>query len=226
MSIMSSFAVAAIRKVLLDAVSDPEKILKIIFIVFLSLFFFIVLLLLPAYLVVSMPLILLSGGNVTQDPVQIQQLQKLQQETKAIYENAPAKINEEMRAWMDRKEQEYSYADSITTYYNCTINWVDLLAIDAHLLGQDYNKASETNILNLARKFIKRESYTTTYTVQESYTVYVNGKPETKYRTVTKTRAVIKVSTKSVEEVLTEMNASDQDKAIILNMIAFTSSAV
>lgn len=223
-----------VKKIITDALSDPEKLLKTLFYgVIAPILSFLLILALPIILILNVPSLLFSGN--TSPKLTNQQLQTI-----AIYQDAPIVINQNNLNWIENKRNEYSWCDDIVVEYNYDLSWQHLMAIDAVLLNQDFSNAKKEDVLKLGNKFLIRNSYTETYTVEEEYEdveeyeedievtdpktgkktikTITRTKTVTKIRTVTKHRAVIKISTKSLNQVLNEINLNTFEKDLALNM--------
>lgn len=217
------------KKVVVEALSEPEKILKYILCgVFLPLLALILILALPIILIMSLPAIMLDGNTSPEDTMK-------QLEIIAMYQDAPIQVSNDAMEWIDDKKRQYSWCDDIRVSYSFDLTWQDLMAIDSVKLGQDFSKAKQKDIKDLGHKFIQKSTRTETYKVEETYrvkkTYYVTrtdaqgntkrvkkSRWVTRTRIVTKHRAIISLSTKSFYQVLDEIGFNTFDKDLATNI--------
>ncbi|MCT4584056.1 MAG: C39 family peptidase [Peptostreptococcaceae bacterium] len=210
---MGNMLVAFGKKLVIDLFTDPEKIVKaILYFIIFPILLILLLFAIPINMIVSIPAVLLEGdstGGLTEEQLKVV----------GIYQDAPIVINKQCLEWVEKKKEKYSYADDIRVTYNFNLTWQDLMAIDAVLLNQDFKKARKRKVLDLGEKFVIQEDYIEKYKVKKTRTVTgKDGKTRRKTRWVTRTRAIIKVSTKSFEEVINDLGFNNFEKEVAENI--------
>lgn len=214
MSALSAFIKIVAKKLGIDLLTNPEKGLKLVLLIFVGLFCFLLLLLMPVFLIISLP-------SLVWDGITDGLLPKEQYDIYKIYKDAAEITYQEAVNWKENQVNNYSYADDIVVNFDFDLSWNELVAIDAVRLEQDYKKANMNDVKSIAHKFMYTNTSTVTYTVYEEVT-----DPITKITTrvpVEKTRAVITVKKVPIEEVLASLNYSDEEKDIVRFMIDNTS---
>lgn len=198
-------------KLVIDAFSDPEKFIKIIF-------FGLIVPLLIILLVFTFPIIfLISVPSILFD--QDGQLLPEQIEKINLYKAAPDDVKNEIQQWIDEQKKAYSWCDDIVVHYSFNLSWQELMTIDAVLLGQDFSKANRSHIIEIGLLFVQKSIHTETYTKTETVTVTTpDGKSVTETVEVTKTRAIITVSKKSFERVLDDLGMDADEKEVAQNI--------
>jgi len=214
MSALSAFIKIVAKRLGIDLLTNPEKGLKIVFGIFLGIFCFILILLMPIFLIISLPSLVWDGIVSGIFP-------KQQYDIYSIYKTVSEKTCEEAKNWRDNQIRNYSYADDIVVNFDFDLSWNELVAIDAVRLEQDYKKAKMNDVKSIAHKFMYTNTSTVTYTVYEEVTDPITKK--TTRVPVEKTRAVITVKKVPIEEVLASLNYSDEEKDIVRFMIDNTS---
>ena len=212
------------QRIMADLLTDPEKAIKgITLSVLLPVFLIVVIFALPVILIVSVPTLLVDGASMSQ----ADQAKRLA--TIAIYTSAPETINQENLRWIDEQKKAYAGYDDIVVQGGMDLTWQQLMAVDAVRLYQDFSKVNNKGVISLAEKFISRNVHTETYQVQEPYTdAEGNSHTEAGTVTVTKHRALIKISLKSFNAVLNELGFTSSDIDIANNIYStiMTSQAI
>lgn len=203
--IAAAAAKAVAKKVFVDILTEPEKLLKVILIVIGAILVLLLILALPALLLVSVPTLLMTQPNQAQNVTQ-QQL-----ETIAIYQVAPISINKEAMEWVEKMKKENSSADIIETQIDFSLTWQKIMAIDTIRLNQDFKKSNKKDILDIGNKFLKKDvrRVVITETYEDS-----SGKKHT----VDKVKVIISVTTKTIDEVGTELGYNDFQKGSAQNI--------
>ena len=214
------------QRIMVDILTDPEKAIKGITLgVLVPVFLIVLIFALPVILIVSLPTLLVGGASMSPED----QAKRLA--TIAIYSSAPETIKQENIRWIDEQKKAYSSYDDIVVQVGMGINWQQLMAVDAVRLNQDFNKVNNKAVLSLEEKFMSRNVHTETYQVKEPYT-YTNSEGNSHTGagmvTVTKRRAVIEISMKSFNAVLSELEFTPFDKDIANNIYStlMTSEAI
>jgi len=205
------------KKLILDALIDPEKTLKLVLLIILiPLLILLLIFTIPIALITSVPVILLEGNTNTG-------LTNEQLAVVGIYQDAPNAINESNLIWIEEQKEAYVGYDDIIVTYNYDLTWQHLMAIDSVKLNQNFTNVDRESVLGLGEKFLQRNVSTETYQVKEIKTKYyidpdgtVHSESYTK--TVTKDRARINVTTKTFDEVLKELNFNAYETDLIKNI--------
>ena len=202
------------QRIMGDLLTDPEKVIKGITLgVLVPVFLIVLIFALPVILIVSIPTLLVGGASMSP----ADQAKRLA--TIGIYSSAPETINQENLRWIDEQKKEYAGCNDIVVQVGMGFAWQQLMAIDAVRLNQDFNKVNNNSVIALAEKFISRNVHTETYQVEEPYTdAEGNSHPESGTVTVTKRRAFIEISIKSLNAVLNELGFTSFDKDIANNI--------
>lgn len=206
------------KMLVLDVLTDPEKIVKFLFFIFvLPILIFSLVFTVPISLAVSVPTILIDGESSSE-------LIAKQLEILSCYQEAPLTIEESIEEWIKDKEEEYSWCDDIMITNDFTLDWQQIMSLDSVILNQDFNKADANKILKLGEQFMQRNCSTETYIVQVKHTKAIydeNGiKVDTEvwYEDEERTRAIIKVSTKSLDEMYRELNFDTFQQQVASNI--------
>ena len=209
---MEAFIATVLKKIAVDLLTDPEKLVKAIFwFVILPIFAFLVIFTIPIIIVSHIPAILVDGGvspELTQEQLKVV----------ALYQDAPVSLDKSNLEWIEQKKEEYSWCDDIKVTYNFSMVWQDLMAIDSVKLKQDFKKANKSDIMKLANKFIVKSCKTEEYKVKVKHTRKIRDKDgnvidtEVYYTEETRTRAIIKITSKSFSEVLNTLGFSSEEK--------------
>jgi len=202
------------KKIVVDILTEPEKIMKYVLAFIGTILGLLLFIFLPIIIVVSIPIILINNAGLSPD------LTEKQLDTIAMYQAAPVQINNEITEWVNIQK---TCADKYVTNIEYNLTWQMIMAVDSVLLSQDFTKANKKDIISLGNKFISKNVSTSTYTVTETYTetiLDIYGVPQTvvKTRTVTKKKKTISVKTKDIEEVLKDLNLSEEQKSIAENI--------
>lgn len=194
------------QKILVDLLNDPEKTIKGISLGLLVPLSIIVLIFaLPVILIVSIPTLLV-GGGISTPPEDIAK----QLATISIYSSAPGVMDERNLEWIEVQKKKYANYDDIVVKCNFSLSWQSLMAIDSVRLSQDFSNVTQADVMALAERFAIRKVTTETYKVRK--------KTETGYKTVTKKRAIIDISTKSFDEVIDELGFNTFEKQVAHNI--------
>lgn len=205
---MAGPAVAVLTKILkkiaIDIITDPEKLVKfIMFGVILPLIIIVLVFALPILLMVSVPVLLLNADDGLTEAEILKQT-----ETIAIYQNAPIAVNLNNLKWIEDKKAEYLWCDDVRVIYSFNLTWQDLMAIDAVRFKQDFTNIKEREVIELGESFILKNTYTETYEEEEVRTG----------TRIVKIRAIIDLNTKSFETIINELNFNEEEKEIALNI--------
>lgn len=217
MKILFNMVSIATRKVVSDMFSDPEKVFKGIFLtILMPILLFLLVFIVPIVIIFNLPTILLDGRHDAQ-------LTAKQLEVAALYQQAPVTVNKNNLEWIEKKKRDFSACDDIVVSYNFNLTWQHLMAIDSVLLGQDFNKTDNSDVIKLGERFMIKEAHIETYQVKVEYTVRVKEpdgtiSKERRTRTETKQRGIINVSTKSLDSMLNELGLSSLEKDTIQNI--------
>lgn len=233
---MGAAAIALLKKVLVQSVFDEElrkKLLTILVVVFS----FILVLLLT---LVSFPSILVSiifGSTPESNPNLLDDIDKV-----AVYQDTIFIVDKLNRDWIESVKEENRDCDDFVVVYNYDLTWQALISIDSVLLNQDFSNMEPNKIQENALKFINRTVDISEQEIEEEYedeeeyeeTIIENGKPKvvTKTRTVINTRtiikkvATIKIDTRSLEDVLYDVNITDEEGIFIATNIFNTISSI
>jgi len=211
----------AAKKILLDIVSEPEKLFKYILYIIIAFFVIAGIFIFPIILLFNVPSILLFSSDSPDIQMQIVEM----------YKNAPNIVNNDNISWIEETKNRYSYCDYFDINYDFNLDWYILMAIDAVRNNQDFTDVSSQSIQNLADLFFYKDSYTTTHTEkvldykektdENGNTIYdENGNPvfEPYWDDVTKVTAHIHVYTYDYEYVLEDLGFDEQQRKVILNM--------
>lgn len=197
-----------------NLISNPEEMIKkIVVLIFVPLMALMLLFALPGNTALSVPSILIEG----------RELDEKQSEIIQYYMQSPALADLDNKEWVEETKESYSWCDSIEVRYDFNLYWQTVIAIDSVLLNQDFSKADLDSIVNLALRFAERKSWTETYIERVKKTRRVKEadgsySTETYYVEEIKTKAIIQVKTRSLEDVLKDLKFNDLDKEITLNI--------
>lgn len=154
-------------------------------------------------IIVSLPSIVVEGifGESVEDMAYVE-----------MYQNSIIILDEMNQEWIEDMQEKYSYCDEFVINYNYTLTWYELVSIDSVRYKQDFSNVTESDILDLAEKFMIRnvevETYTVTTTDSEGNTT-----------TETRQRAIITVDTKTLEEVFPDVNIKDEEDILLAENI-------
>lgn len=201
---LGAIAVQVAKVIGVDLINEPSKIGKTAIIIGSIVSMLMLLVIVPVTLIISFPLVFFQSNDA--------ELSQKQLEIINTYKEAPIKLDEEYREWVDNESIKYDWCDSIRVDYSLDVRWQDLMAIDTVNQKQNFDKVKLEDCLKMGRKFIVKRSYTETYQEKVKYTyVDEDGNRYTEYVYETRTRAVIKVSTKAFDEVLKGIGFSQQE---------------
>lgn len=199
---------------LAELFGNPEGLMKkIILIIFLPLLGLMLLFAFPGNTALSVPSILIEGKELDAKQAEIVQ----------YYMQSPVIADLENKEWVEKEKEKYSWCDKTEVRYDFNLYWQTVISIDSVLLKQDFRSADLDSVVDLALRFAERKSWTETYIERVKKTRTEKNadgttSKETYYEEVEKTKAVIEVKTKSLEKVLSELNFTDLDKEIALNI--------
>ncbi len=228
---LGAIASSIVKKLTFDVLTDPEKGVKYISYAFLGLCLFILIFVMPVVLLVNIPFIILHTIGI--NPQYDEYINKLPREKLAIYSVVPEKLNKLAMEWVREQESSYSYCDDIVVSFNFSLDWSEILSIDAVKRKQYFNDVTESEVLDFAEMFVSKsvstekytevmiyeeeeyyeedEEYTDPVTKETKTTTVTKSRIVTKTKTVEKLRALISVNTLSFGDVIGNMNFSSQD---------------
>ncbi|MGE4282324.1 MAG: C39 family peptidase [Clostridia bacterium] len=207
-----------IRNIAADILSDPEKLMKNIFLFFIvPILILLLIFAVPIMLIHNVPAIMLKGSNLPPE------LEAKQIEVITFYQEAPAYINEDNLKWIDQMESSYSYCDDIVVSYSFDLSWQHLMSVDSVLLEQDFEKANINDVISLGFEFVDRyvdvETYYEEETHYSTWTDEEGNEYEDSYTVIVeKQRAIINVHTKPFEYVLNGQGFNQYEKDIAFNI--------
>lgn len=234
---MSAAAMALLKKILAQAAFD-EELRKKLLTILVSIFSLILIIIL---VLASLPAILISilfGSTVESNPNLLDDIEKV-----AVYQDTIFIVDKLNQDWIEGVKEENSDCDEFVVEYNYNLTWQALISIDSVLLNQDFRNMDSDKIQEIALKFLNRTIDISEQEIEEEYEdeeeydetiIGEDGKPETvkKTRTVTRTRtitkmiATIRIDTRSFEDVLDDVNITDEEGIFIATNIFNTISSM
>ena len=167
----------------------------------LLLFFF------PILLLICLPIILFGGVKPADTAKNIDLV--------AIYKTVPNDVRNELDSWINNAKSNNSSSDVIEVNDAYSVDFNLLMCIDAVRYSQDFKKVNRQSIYNLCTSLFDKNISQTSITVKESYRDYkldVNGNKikdaagnyimDTFYRDVTKTKTIISITMKNMDQIL------------------------
>lgn len=216
---LAAVAGKIVQRIMVDLLTDPEKLIKGISLsVLLPVFLIVLIFALPVILIVSIPTLLVGGGSSATPADMAKQLATI-----AIYSSAPEAISQQNTQWINQQKVAYSWCDDIVVKSNVDISWQQLMSIDSIRLKQDFSNVNSSDVTTLAQQFMNRSVHTETYQVLETrYFSYPDSEGNLHIGsytvTVTKNRAIIEIKTKTLATVLNELGFTSLDKDIANNI--------
>lgn len=212
---LSTAAIAAAKHIAVDIVKNPENILKYFMIIFGIFTCVFMLFYLPIALIFDLPLISFESNDAD--------VEAARKEAISYYKEAPESAKVRIEAWIEDIKKNHGY-DSLNIVNDYSLDWRNLLAVDAVKHNQDFRKVDLKKIADIAFSFSDRSFSKETYYEEDTYYSIKrdsqgnivkdkNGNPVMEPHTVTveRVRLNINVKTKSLEAVLRELNFSQSD---------------
>lgn len=210
---LAAAAKVAAKKVITDVIEDPSKIFKYLCILLGIISGVFIIFILPFYVMTNIPSLLLKGSS---------EKQIVSAQIIRMYQDVLLEKDDELKDWIDSKKSSMK-CDSYSINYDFDLSYAQLIAIDAVRYSQDFSKANKNKINKLIDYFIKKDVKTETYTEKVTYTetVIIDGKPTKvkKTKTVTRTRGIITISTKSFDSIISVLNFDDTQKLLANNYL-------
>lgn len=204
---LATLGIQLAKTVIVDLVTEPEKVLKYGGIGCLSVLAFLIVILMPLILLFMVPTILLNSQNVDG------KLTDEQMRVIGVYENAPILVHKDNLKWIEMKKREMSDCDEFIIEIQDDVSWQILMSINAVQREQTYDKVSDDQLLALALNFMKREARKEVHGGDNDDgddEVIPGQKRGRRQRTI----GIITISTREVEEVLNilHMNAEKKEQ--------------
>lgn len=196
--------IMVVKKFITDLFSDPEKIIKY-FLLFIILPLLLIMLLfsIPYIALTNIPSIFLSDSKSGLSDEQLNIIK--------LYQDAPDIINQNNLQWISSMKNKYSWCNDVEVQCSFNLTWQQLMAIDTVLKQQNFKNIKLSDIVLTGDKFLIRNVHIEKYTVVKTVQIIVKGVKVTQSYPITKTRAVIVISSKPFENVLLECGLSAHD---------------
>lgn len=171
---------------------------------------FLLLIVLPIVIIVSMPLILFSGFNDNN-------LNTFNEATRNMYIEEPKELQNRNKTWIDEQLDNYSWCDSFRIKDESNSEWQYFMSIDAVRTKQKFENIKQKDIQKLSEMFVKRDVEIETYEVpvvkkRADGSTYTDW--ETRYR------AVITIKSVPFETVIHSLNLTDDEIDIVYSIFA------
>ncbi|HHV30710.1 MAG TPA: hypothetical protein GXX73_14230 [Clostridium sp.] len=218
---LAAAAKVAAKKIITDIATDPSVIIKYICILLGSIFGILSIFILPFYVMTNIPSLLV--GSSEQEFVNAKIIK--------MYQDAVVEKNNELKEWIDNKKISMR-CDSYTVKFDFDLSYAQLIAVDTIRYSQDFSKVTPNKIDKLIELFIEKNTKTETYTEYLTYTetvlgpdgkpvLGIDGKPLTTKKTkkINRTKGIITISTKKLNDVLKAFSFDDTQKLLANNYL-------